>query len=177
MPNCFTLMVSGPGVAFFKETSTCNSSGLATLYDVFSFLPCSSATMTLSTHTAESERRCKVSSRPTISAVSSDGTSVHFAACEVCKAKVGPSKDSNPHCPRKVPLTSGPSLAKSDGWGFAAPPEERTKPPRAGLAFTGRSIDAPDLLHTCKIKSCARLVEKTRGAPSTGRTSEEFCTQ
>src|SRR6267143_2965852 len=43
--------------------------------------------------------------------------------------------------------------------------------------MAGNSMLEPASLCTSKVKSCAREVEKTRGAPSTGRTNEGLCRQ
>src|SRR5262249_27489449 len=51
------------------------------------------------------------------------------------------------------------------------------KPPLFGSAFAGRSMPSPDLLWKWTTKSCAICVEKTSGAPSTARTSGDFCAQ
>src|SRR6202050_1455192 len=85
--------------------------------------------------------------------------------------KLGPPYGSNPQYPRMVPFTSGSSFAGSSECVLI------TNPPLAASATAGNSIASPDFVVTRSTKSCAISVEKTSGAPSTGRISGDFCKQ
>src|SRR5581483_2101734 len=123
------------------------------------------------------------SSRPTISALWSAEATVQAVECAARKWKIGPSNESKPHDPRKVPLSSAGSLSRlantacASSPDFLSPAGSRTKPPRAASGLTGSSREPPDLLATRKSQSWPSAVEYTSGAACEGRVSEGLVAQ
>ena len=152
-------------LAFCKETLTSSSSLFETFQLAGRVLPVSSLTITSLTQHTPADCRCRVSSRPTISALASFEASAHGPGREARRRKRGPSKERNPQVPRRVPIIS-PSMSFDC---IAA--VSTINPPSADAALAGRST-MTDLDSTWRTKLCASSVAKTSGAPSTVKTSE-----
>ena len=170
-PYCFTSNVSGPGSTSFSASFTCSTSGLVAFQSAPTVLPLSLLAVTLSTQTASGDRRCNVSSRPTISASRVVRATVHVADCELRSVYDGPSKRSNPHDPCIVAVTVCGRLAAS------SEALSTVNPPFAAFALADSSTVFPLRSRSSRVKLCPRSVPKMSGAPSAGRTSPFFCAQ